>query len=366
MHTPTTRLFLAAATLTATLAAQTPQHVVVPAAYGTNDAVSYVWLPGASRNLRQQTLVGASHLTSLIGQSLTAIELRRTAENEIFAGGSADLVVNLSISPRTPLTCSSTFALNASTSPTEVFNGTVTFPTSPATAPPSPTTTVPWTPDNTLRIPFAQPFVYLGGTLCIDVVGTPISGQNANWWMADAVFENLSGSTLDLGGGCGIYGGPSHQWSYVSARSLLPGGFARLHAYGTPWGVAVAAFGQRSLVGVPLAMLGLPAGPGCDVFLSTVDTVVGELFVPDAHPGLAAAGGRADVEFKLPATTSMFGLSLTTQWLDWTQVATSNAIEWTIASAMPTLDMALVDGHPAEATGHATVHLAHVLRFEYQ
>lgn len=62
----------------------------------------------------------------------------------------------------------------------------------------------------------------------------------------------------------------------------------------------------------------------------------------------------------------MLGLALTTQWLDLTQVATSNALQWTIASTIPTLDLALVEGHPQEASGLASVHLAHVLRFEHQ
>ena len=47
-------------------------------------------------------------------------------------------------------------------------------------------------------------------------------------------------------------------------------------------------------------------------------------------------------------------------------MATSNAIQWTIASAVPTLDMALVEGHPSAAGGEVSVHLAHVMRFEFQ
>jgi hypothetical protein len=363
---PTRTPLLIATALTAALAAQTPQHLVVPAAYGTNDAVSYAWLPGASREVRQQTLVGAGHLTPLLGRTLQAIELRRTAENEVFAGGTANLTVTLSIAPHTALEGSSTFAANVGGSPLQVYSGPVTFPTSPATPPPSPTTAVAWTANNTVRIAFSQPFVYPGGTLCIDITGQPISGQNANWWMADAEFEDISGTVQNLGGGCGIYGGPSHEWAYVSPRSLLPGGYAHFQAYGTPWGIGIAAFGQRSPVGVPLSLLGLNAAPGCDAFLATIDAVMGTVFVPPTVPALAASGGDAHIEFKIPASTSMFGLSLTTQWLDWTQIASSNAIEWTIASAMPTLDMALIDGHPSEAQGNISVHLAHVLRFEYQ
>ena len=57
---------------------------------------------------------------------------------------------------------------------------------------------------------------------------------------------------------------------------------------------------------------------------------------------------------------------MTTQWFDLTQLATSNAITWTVAGSIPSLDMALVEGHPSLATGNVTNYLAHVLRLEYQ
>jgi hypothetical protein len=357
---------IAAALLAAAAVAQVPQHVVVPGVYTANDAVAFVWLPGASQPVRQQTLVGTSHLQPLLGRVLTALEFRRTAANEVYGGGTADMTVTLSIAPHQPLSCSSTFATNVGAPAVQVYSGPVVFPTSPATPPPSPTTAIPWSVDNVVRIPFTQPFLYLGGTLCIDIIGQPIAGQNADWWMADAEFEDISGTVQDLGGGCGAYGGPQHEWSYVEPRSLLPGGYARFSAYGTPWGLALAAFGQKSLWPIPLSALGLAAAPGCNVHLQSMDLLLANVFVPDPLPILATRGGRADFEIKLPAIAAVLGLSFTTQWLDWSQAATSNAIEWTVASSIPALDMALVEGHPLEAQGDVSVHLAHVLRFEYQ
>lgn len=55
------------------------------------------------------------------------------------------------------------------------------------------------------------------------------------------------------------------------------------------------------------------------------------------------------------------GLPLATQWFDWTETATTNAIQWTVPST-PTLGMALVEGHPLETTGRVAVHKAHVPR----
>ena len=74
----------------------------------------------------------------------------------------------------------------------------------------------------------------------------------------------------------------------------------------------------------------------------------------------------AEALVKLPANPAVFGMHLSTQWFDLTYLTTSNAFYWTVASAIPSLDMALNEGHPLEATGHVTTYLAHVLRFEYQ
>lgn len=344
----------------ATAAAQ--QQLVVPAAYATTDAPAYGWLAGASRDVRQQTLIGASHLAPMLGQTLTALELRRHAANEIYQGGVADLTLTLSIAPHGPLACSTTFAANVGPNPVQVFAGQVTLPTSPAPTGP----TMDWTPDNIVRIEFTTPFAYTGGTLCVDLIGHPVAGQNANWWMADLELEDIAGTTTDLGGGCGLYGGIDKDWSSVSRRSLLPGAYARFSAYGTPLGLAIAAFGQKAPFGTPLAWFGLPAGPGCDLHLATLDGLVPTLFVPPNDPGDLSFGGEAEVQFKLPSSASVFGLSMTTQWIDWAQMATSNAIEWTIASAMPTVELALIEGHPTEATGLAAVYMGHVFRFEFQ
>ena len=341
----------------ATLAQST--HVV-PAGYATTDAVSYLWIAGASRDVRQQTLVGASHLTPLVGRDIAALELRRTAANETYQGGTAQLTVTLSTSPNTPLSCSQAFAANTGSNCLQVFSGTVTLPTSPPVAGP----VVAWTPANTVRIAFQTPFTYLGGTLCVDVVGHPVAGQNANWWMADAEFEDIIGATLEIGPGCGAYGGPQHRWSHVAQRSLLPGAYARFWAYGPQNSVGLAAFGASGPA-IPLPLLGLPS-PGCSLYLSSLDAAMLAVFEPQPSPLLAAAGGVAEVRIKIPSNPAALGFTLTTQWLEWSQLAVSNAIEWTIASAIPTFDMAVVEGHPSELTGEVAVHLAHVMRFEFQ
>jgi hypothetical protein len=184
--------------------------------------------------------------------------------------------------------------------------------------------------------------------------------------MADAEFEDISGTAVTYGAGCGTHGGPSRAWSFAAPRTMLPGAYARFWAHGRSNQYAIAAFGQPSPVPIPLTSLGILA-PGCDCHLlpnSIVASFVAP-YVPEVHP-LAQHEAIAEVLLRIPAHPSMFGLQLATQWFDLAQPATSNAIRWSVAAAMPSLDMALNEGHPAEATGNVTVHLAHVIRFEYQ
>lgn len=352
---------LTLAALAVTVSAQSFQ--VVPAAAATTDAFAYEWLAGATRLHRQQTLIGASHLGNLQGRSIQAIELRRTTVAKGFAGGSTSWVVSLSTSPNTPVSLSNAFASNVGTDVQQVFSGVVALPASPATT--GPGSAIAWTSSNTVRVVFQTPFVYQGGTLCIDITGTPIAGQQT-WWMADAAEEVVPGTdAVQIGSGCGIYGGPTHDWSEVHERSLVPGGYGVFRANGTPNGPAFAMFGQAGAFPFPLSLIGIPT-PGCVCYLDPLSIVafLPATFEPEVHP--LAVGATAEVLLKIPATPSVFGFQMTTQWFDLLQLATSNAITWTVATAIPQLDMALVEGHPNGATGTVSTHLAHVVRLEYQ
>jgi hypothetical protein len=360
MASITTKLLSLAATISA-LSAQ--GFVVVPAAYATNDASAYEWIAGATDEQRQQTLIGASHLpASMLNRPIVAIEMRRSVFADAFVAGSVNLTVTLSISPSNPLTPSNVFATNVGSNPQQVFQGTVAIPASPATGPTQ--TTVAWTSNNTVRIDLTTPFVYTGGTLCVDITGAPITGQTT-WWMADAVEEVIPGtSAVDIGAGCGIYGGPQRRWSTVHARSLAPGGQGVFRAEGTPFGIGLAMFGLPSTATTQLPFI----GPGCSTNLDMatgIITALPALFEPEVHPDLQGVA-TAEVLFAVPASGSLFGIGLATQWFDWPQWAVSNTIDWKIGSAISSLDMALIEGHPLDATGNVTNYLAHVMRFEVQ
>ncbi|MFT6082273.1 MAG: hypothetical protein ACJAQZ_004352 [Planctomycetota bacterium] len=350
---------LSAVVAPASIAAQ--QYSVVPSNRTTTSAPAYGWIAGASRDVRQQTLIGASHLTALVGKSISAIQLRRHSANEQYLGGTADLTVTLSISPLPPIECSPIYANNTGTQGSAAFSGQVVLPTSPAPngGP------IGWSSTETVEIQFTNPFIYTGGTLCIDIVGLAVPGQNANWWMANLELEDIGGTLTDLGGGCGIYGSTNKQWSSVSRRSLLAGSYARFYANGTPGAPGLAAFGNSAPVGIPLSVTGIPAGPSCNIWLASLNVLVPITFSVPTDPIDIPFGGEAEVMFKVPNSPTMLGVTMTTQWIDWGQLATSNAIEWSIAPSMPTIDMALIEGDADEASGLAAPYMGHVMRFTY-
>ncbi|MBL8756729.1 MAG: hypothetical protein JNK15_25760 [Planctomycetes bacterium] len=341
----------------ATACAQT--FTVVPAAHAAADANSHLWLAGAVAPLRQQTLVGASHLQALVGRTLTALEVRRTAANEAFVGGTATMAVTLSITSAAPLAASPTFAANVGPAPVTVFAGSVTLPASPAAT----SASVAWSPQNTVRIPFATPFVYPGGNLLVDLQGQPIAGMNAPWWMADAVFEDVAGALVTVGTGCGAFGGAPQEWSQADVRTLVLGAQARFSAVGPLGGFGFAAFGSPTSP-VPLAALGLPsASPSCALGVWPIDAMLVAPFAPIAA---SVSFGQAEVLVPIPNHPGLLGASLATQWFEPSQPATSNTIQWTISPALPSLDLTLVEGHAADAAGTVSVHHAPVLRFESQ
>lgn len=335
-------------------------HTVVPQQFATTDAIHTAAVPGVV-DQRTQVLVGASHLTSMIGQNIEAIEFRRSAATEIFTGGAINLTMKLSIAPHEPLACSNVFSSNIGPNPSTVFNGQITIPTSQANAGP----TVTWITNNVVRIPVSPAFNYSGGTLCIDIVGQPTSSQGSPWWPADAAFEHIPGTFVDIGGGCGGIGGTQGNWSTIESPSLVVGGHAKMIAHGTPYGLAIAAIGTQSSP-IPLSSLGFTPPTACSLLVFPVDILIPMLFVPDTQPAYSQNGGRADLSIKIPNIPGAQGLTLTTQWFDWTQQATSNALTWTIAASVPTLDMASIEGHPLSTKGSTSVHIAPVLRFEHQ
>lgn len=327
-------------------------HLVIPSAYTSIDANGLASIPGATLELREQTIVGAAHLTQLIGKQLTAIEFRRNATSTNFDAGAAQLAISISSMMAPTYDCSRDFALNVSANVVQVFNGQVTLPASPAAAGPS----IAWTATNTIKVVFQTPFHYNGGRLCIDMNGSAVPGLEAENWIADARAEDARGIVQNIGGGCGNY---MHH-AYVDEYGLVVGSAAKFTTLGTPDSFSFAMTGHSG-PSVPLGLLGFAPPGNCSLMLSTLDIVEPVALTDILNPTIGYGSWLLD----LPNNSALQGLGFTTQWFDWATQATTDALTWTIGSA-PSLDMATIEGDSQSASGRIAQNIAHVMRIEYQ
>lgn len=341
------------AVTTLCVAATSQAHATIPSPYANQDADRHLWLAGAGRDLRQQTILGASHLTSLVGQQLTALVLRRDANATAYPAGAATWTVTVSASPAATYDSSSIFADNLGADAVQVFHGTVAFPASPPTVGAAAT----WGPADTVRVAFQTPFAYSGGRLCVDITGAAVPSQRSAAWLPDAHAVDPTGAATPIGGGCG----PFAAQSYVDRYGLSVGGTATFTTGGTPNSFSFALTGQALLAPLPLASvgIGLP-NSGCSVMLDP--TLLMPVWLTDA---LTPSMGIGAWSLRIPNDSNLQGLGFTTQWLDLAQDATTDAITWSIG-ARHSLDMVTIEGSPNAATGRITTNLAHVLRFEHQ
>ncbi len=337
------------------------QALTVPSAYEAQDATTHLWVAGFAADLRQQTVIDAWHLQAMVGRPITALAWRRNAENDAFAGGTVNLTVRLAHTSVSALTASESFAVNLGAQSVLVWDGPVTVPPSPPMVGPVAT----WGPNQIVRLPLTTPFTYQGGNLMVDVVGYTTGTQSVGWWPADAVFDPTSGSVQSVGVGCGSQAGASGQWALVAPTSLIPGASAQLMARGDQSGLTIVFIGApASLPGVPLTVFLPEASPACRVYLPVVAGFALMSFGSVVVPGLS---GEAYYTFPIPNQPWALGASFGSQWLDLQQnFATSNAVNATIASTLPSLGMSVVRGVPSDARGTVVVNQAHVLRFEFQ
>ena len=339
------------AALGATIVAQS--QATVPAAHNSDDAVAHLWLAGAGEDHRQQTIIGASHLGALIGKQITALEFRRDADEEAFAGGAAQWTVTLSSSTAATYDCSEQFAANVGSDAVQVFQGQVTLPASPAAPGPG----VTWSSDNVVRVVFQTPFSYSGGRLCVDITGAAVAGQEARGWLPDAASVDATGVATSIGGGCG----PFATQSYADEYGLSVGSTARFTGGGTPNFFGFAMTGPTIAAPLPLSVVGFgQPNSGCTFMVDP--TIVAPVFLSSV---LTPTMGIGTWQLGIPNNSALQGQSLTTQWLDWATETTTDALTWTIG-ASHTIDMATVEGDAQSAAGHLATSLAHVIRFDYQ
>jgi hypothetical protein len=346
--------------LSASLSAQ--MQWTVPAAHTTQDADVALCLAGVGGTLRQQIVIGQSHLLPLVGHSLTALVFRREVADEPYLPGSCDIAVTLAQGTVTPQNTHQAYAANLGATPVTVHTGPVTFPASPGRQ-----TTPAWSATDTVRIPFSTPFSYTGGSLVVDLIGIE-SPQGSGWWLVDATSEDITGATQSLGTACSEFSDSQADTAFVNPRDLVPGGTISYLGQGRAFNLAILVLGAPAGAPIPLTMLGLPATQDCtcQIHPSGVLATMISMFLPSPSPLVPQSFGIAQADLHLPAQSWMLSMNLASQWIELPTFKASNGVLGTVANQMPQLDMAIVVGSPNEPKGRLNLQVAPVVRFEYQ
>lgn len=312
--------------------------VVVPSAYGSVDGPSRTVLV-THVPLRTQVVIDGDQLQALAGRRIHAVLVRRDARlASSFAAGTWNLALRVGAAARSAAAALPDYASNT-VDPIEVFRGTLATPASPA-----PSGAPDWSATNTVRIDFAQSFAYASGGLVLDFETTP---QGSDWWPIDAIDEPIEGRVTLIGSPCGRFASwPST--ARADASEFVVGRTATIRLHGDPNAPALLLFGTR-ILGSPLDMSVIGA-PGCFLhvlpFTALSTTVGAPLHTPEF-------GGRAWIDFHLPADQSLLGATLALQWFEAqsTGVAFSEAIACELSASTPGLGMAVVAGQVAGSPG---------------
>ncbi|HLU38665.1 MAG TPA: hypothetical protein VK081_04720 [Planctomycetota bacterium] len=335
------------------------QSWTVPAAFASTDATGLGAVPGFTQRFRQQAIYGASLLTPLAGHAIREIRFRRDGQ---FAGalgaGRARLTVRMSATTRAVLQTSPMFADNHGSVVT-VFQGMIDLPASPAlTHRDEPT----WTSPHAVTIPLSTSFHYTGGQLALDIEGQPDAANRTRWWPIDQYMEPIIGTAASVGTAC-----DGRNDLNVAADQLVPGASVRFVAGGAPLSTSVLAIAPARMPAVDLGFLGYP---GC-----TLHVPLDVLLTRPVSAGFHGSGGAANHVVQLPAHGQLLGAPLAIQavsvWLEGqtARLATSPALDLTLAGRLPQVDVAMVtsvllgDTDPAPEAGRVYLTRAPVVQF---
>lgn len=330
------------------------QHIVVPSAFADSEAPSLAGLAGATVAMRQQILIDPAHLTSAVGRTILALQLRRdTGFGRARSAQAARMIVRLGTNSVAPVEASTTLARNLGNA-VEVFRGDVTFPATPEVS-----GYVGWVAPHIVDIRFTTGYAYSGGTLCIDLYGTPLHSAPPHW-SVDAASDRAAGATTAIGAACGPYANAIGRSSGLAEADLVPGESALFFSRGEPGASAILLFGPRPRA-VPLD-LGFLGAPGCMLYIDAFAAAT--TVFARAELG-AAFGGLANVVVRIPADQALLGGRLATQWIEsGLALRTSEALDCRIASAPSRLGMATVTARPGEPDGRIDVTRSPVVRLE--
>ncbi len=340
------------------------QDVVVPGNRAGSDGSSGGAFPGAEQRFQMQVMLDGGALQSAANRSLTSVSFRRDGQHPgSQQGGRASLRVRLSTPSFPASNAGPTFTANHGTNVQDVFSGEIAMPASPALGSRNGAT---WATPDAIVIGFAAPFAYAGGTLCVDVAGTPVVGATTPWWRIDAEVHTHDASVQALGVACDPFAD-----AVASRNTLLPGGSLDLLCAGPRNSTGVLMIAASALPQpVDLAFLG---APGCFAGLApaaTLSTLV--------SGGPASVFADANITIQLPAASWIAGGRLHAQWAVFPNprnaalLSTSRVLDLGIASAPSPLPGVLVRSGPLDAVqpwpalGRVYPQLLPVLRLTFQ
>lgn len=283
--------------------------VVVPAAYADREAPGaelYFLAPFAAR---RQLLIGADSLQPAVGMPLAGLTVRRNmGARDPQEGGRVSVELSLSHAMLPPAGAIGTFAANRGPDHRRAFAGVLDLPSVEG----SETAPAPWVEPFAVRLTFAAPFVYAGGTLCVESVTLPVPGAAEPWWPIDAALEDLGGSVSVVGQSC-LTALPGTPAGAVDA-SLALGGTATFYIRGVirPGPVfCLVGVDDRNFHGLPLPLdLGSLGAPGCRLYN---DVVLVKPALAQVFPG--ALQGHAAADLPIPLDARFGGATLYTQWV---------------------------------------------------
>jgi hypothetical protein len=332
--------------LTITDSVRTQSRLVVPAGATDAEQPSFHAAPGISFDGRIQFIIDDAALLSARGRNLLALEFRRdTSRSTGLTAGSAMANVRIGRSLVPAHAAIADFASNAP-------NTSLAFVGSLQAAASSVSGYAGWVAPHTLRIDFQTPFAYADGHLAIEI---DASAVQPSWWPLDTAHDAARGSVTKLGSSCspfaltGAHGSESVE---ADPAELVAGSTATFTQSTAPFAGAIGLLAFAPLA-VPWS-LNVIGAPGCALHIVPVASLP-----PTMSHHSTVHGSTHAFALALPADPALLSARLVWQSVELgTQgLATTEALDCTLAASLPSLGIAMVE---ARAGGVPVVRHHHV------
>jgi hypothetical protein len=321
-------------------------------------------LSGIVDGRRQQFLIGQSFLARLKGRAVTAISFRRDGQPTALSPGQGDIRLLVSQGVLTDARhATPSFDTNLGLNPVTAFAGRISAPSSPR---PTNRNAVGFGADEVVTITFSAPWVYVGGTLCLDIAGTPAVGSTTRAWPIDVDRDDRRGTIALTGRSCIQIAQRVTRHISADPASLRPGSTMRIVAFAGAGDMSLLLIAaQRLPAALSLAMIGSPT---CELWV-----------LPDvmlwtaARPNTPSFPATANAYLHTPPDSALLNAVLHTQWLvvQGAALRTSEAAALQFASLAAPIDGAIVVSTPYQgssppAVGEVATSAVPVLQIHYQ